>query len=86
VTLRFAYSQELYGDARPAQLALHAEVRLPPSATVRGVRVSEKAITMKGLVQLEKEIAQTTGMLSLGTYPILNLARRAAAGQRGNAK
>lgn len=86
LTLRFVYSKELYGDARPAQVALREQVRVPPSATVRGVRVSEKAITMKGLVQLEKDVAQTSGMLSLGTYRILNLARRVSAGQRGNTK
>jgi hypothetical protein len=76
VTLRFAYSKELYGDARQAQLALHQDVRVGPSAKVRAVRVTEKAIMVKGLVQSEKDVAQTASLLSLGSYRILNLARR----------
>jgi Tfp pilus assembly protein PilN len=86
VTLRFAYSSELYGDARRAQLALHEQVRVPPSAKLRSVRVSGKAIAMKGLVVLERDIAVTAGMLSMATYRILNLARRVAAGQSGGTK
>jgi hypothetical protein len=86
VTLRFAYPPELYGDARRSQLALSEQVRVPPSAKLRGVRVSEKAITMKGLVLLERDIAVTAGMLSMATYRILNHARRVAPGQKGSAK
>lgn len=80
VTLRLDYPSDVYGDARPAQEALNEELRVPPSAAVRDLRVNEKAIAAKVLVESEQEIAQTCGMISVGAYRILNLARRVAAG------
>ena len=78
--LRFTYPQVVYGDARPACEALHEEIRLPGCATLRGTRVTEKAIVVKAIVDKKDDLAQTTAMLSLGAYRILNLARRVAAG------
>jgi hypothetical protein len=86
VNIRLSYPGELYGDARPAGNALHGDCKVGPSAMLRGVRVTEKAIVLKALVTSEKEIIQTAGMLSIGGYRILNLARRMAAGQRGKAQ
>jgi hypothetical protein len=87
VDVRFSYPPAIYGVARGAEKALHGQVKVPHSASLRAVRVSEKAIVMKALVLLDKEIAQTMGMLSVGGYRILNLARKAvAAGQRGTGK
>jgi hypothetical protein len=86
VNIRFSYPKELYGDARPAEHALHGEVRVGPSAALRALRVTDKAITTKAMVTAEKEIITTAGILSVGAYRILNLARRMAAGQRGNVK
>ena len=80
VILRLDYPSEVYGDARPAQEALSEELQAPPSATVRDLRVNEKAIAVKVLVESEQEIAQACGMVSVGAYRILNLARRVAAG------
>lgn len=85
VSVRFSYPQELYGDARPAGQALENQLKVGPSSALRSVRVTEKAVVLKALVTAEKEIGTTVGMLSLGGYRILNLARR-AAGQRGNTK
>jgi len=78
-TLRFVYPQRLYGDARPASAALNEQIRLPGCATLRGTRVTEKAIVVKAMVDSKDHLAQTTTMLSLGAYRILNLARRLAA-------
>ena len=87
VIVRLCYPPSVYGDARGAEKALHGHVRVPHSAALRAVRVSEKAIVMKALVAVDKEITQTMGMLSVGGYRILNLARKAvAAGQRGSSK
>ncbi len=86
VNVRFSYPNEIYGDARAAGQALNGQVKVGPSATVRSVRVTEKAILLKALVASERDIARTVGMLSLGGYRILNLARRIVAGQRGNTK
>jgi len=83
VNIRFSYPKERYGDARPAEQALKEEVKVGPSATLRSVRVTEKAIALKALVTSDQEIARTAGMLSMGGYRILNLARRMAAGPRG---
>jgi len=78
VTLKFRYPNDVYVDARPAQNALHEEIRLPASANVRDMRVDEKAITVKSMVKMEEEIVQATTMTCLGAYRILNLARRMA--------
>ena len=86
VTLRFNYPREVYGDARAAQQALHEQVRLPGTAKLRGVRVSEKAIALKALTPAPGEVPYLTGMMAMGAYRILNLARRHAATGRGGAK
>jgi hypothetical protein len=86
VSVRFSYSNDIYGDARPAGQAMQSQVKVAPSAMLRCVRVSEKAILLRALVMSDRDIARTVGMLSLGGYRILNLARRMAAGQQGNAK
>jgi len=86
VELRFAYPQDLYGDARLAAASLQEEIKLPSSATLRNTRVTEKAIVVKALVNLKQDIVQTSAMLSLGGYRILNLARRVTqSGARGTA-
>jgi hypothetical protein len=79
LALKFRYPSDLYADARPAQQALHEEIRVPPSANIRETRVDEKAITVKSMVKDETEIVQTTAMTCLGAYRILNLARRIRA-------
>jgi hypothetical protein len=83
VNVRFAYSKERYGDARPAEQALKDQTKVGPGATLRSVRVTEKAIALKALVSSDQEIARTAGMLSMGGYRILNLARKMAARQSG---
>jgi hypothetical protein len=79
VVLKFRYPSEVYADARPAREALREPIHLPPSASLREMRVDERAITVKSMVAMEKEIVQTTAMICLGAYRILNLARRVAA-------
>ena len=79
VTMRFDYPTDIYGDAQPAQKALNETFRVSPATMIREVRVSEKAILVKALVNSENEIVQSSAMLSLGAYRILNLARRAAS-------
>jgi hypothetical protein len=86
VNVSFYYPKSIYGDARPAEQLLHGEVKVAPSARLRDVRVNEKAIALKAQVASENEIVQTAGMLSVGGYRILNLARRMATRQRGNTK
>jgi hypothetical protein len=85
ISLRFDYPSKLYGDARTANDALHEEIRVPDSAALRDMRVSEKAIVMKALIKLSKDIVQASSMLSMGAYRILNLARRTAGSTPGGA-
>jgi hypothetical protein len=84
VNVSFSYSRERYGDARMAQQALNEEVKVGPGALLRKARVTEKAVTLRAMVNSEQEIARTAGMLSMGAYRILNLARRIA--EKNNAE
>jgi hypothetical protein len=86
VNVRFNYPKELYGDARPAEQALRGQLKAGPRAALRTVRASEKAVMLKALVTSDKAITETAGMLSLGGYRILNLARRMASAQKGESK
>jgi hypothetical protein len=79
LALKFRYPSDVYKDARPAQQALKEEIRVPSSANVRETTVDEKAITVKSMVLLDREIVQASAMSCLGAYRILNLARRLAA-------
>jgi hypothetical protein len=79
LAIRFGYPNDIYGDARPAQRALDELIPVPPSAMIKGVGVTGKTIAVKASVMEEKEIPQTSAMVWLGAYRILNLARRAAA-------
>jgi hypothetical protein len=83
VTLRLDYARDVYGDAQPSSAALQEEIKVPNSATVRDVRVTEKAIVAKAQVDIQEDVAQTGTMLGLGAYRILNLARRTAASGSG---
>jgi hypothetical protein len=85
LTLRFGYPSGLYGDARAAHETLHEDIRMPEYATLRDLRVTEKAIVVKAMV-LREDIVQASSMLSMGAYRILNLARRLAAGKLGDGK
>jgi hypothetical protein len=78
LALRFDYPSDVYGDARQAQQALNEEIKVTSSTTVKSIGVTEKTIAVKATVQAEKEIPQTSAMMCLGAYRILNLARRAA--------
>src|SRR5262249_47544746 len=81
--VRLDYPKDVYGDAQPSSTSLQEQIRVPDSATNRDLRVTEKAIVIKALVDIQEDVAQTLSMLSLGAYRILNLARRSAASGAG---
>jgi hypothetical protein len=83
ITVRFSYSKKLYGNARAAGQALQNEVKVPYGAALRGVRVTEKALTLKAMATSNNTIIPTIGILSLSAYRVLNLARRMTAAQGG---
>jgi hypothetical protein len=78
LALKFRYPNDVYADARPAYQALHEQIRVPPSATVRETRVDEKAITVKSMVQSEKDVVQTTAQhrISVSTRMRPSFTRR----------
>ena len=82
-TIRFAYPNDVYGDAQPASSSLNEQMKVPQSATLRDTRVTEKAIVVKATVNRKEDVAQTCAMMGLGAYRILNLARRTAASGTG---
>jgi hypothetical protein len=84
VNISFCYPRDRYGDACVAHQALGEEVKTGPSALLRKTRVTEKAISLRAMVNTEQEIARTAGMLSMGAYRILNLARRMAERKGGS--
>jgi hypothetical protein len=85
VNVRFTYPAETYGDARIARQALlNEEVKTPPSAMLKDLRVTDKAVALKAVVTSATDIAQTATMLSMGAYRVLNLARRMTAERKGN--
>src|SRR5260370_16363906 len=60
LALKFRYSSDVYKDARSAQQALHEEIRVPSSVNVRETTVDEKAITIKSMILLDREIVQAS--------------------------
>jgi len=82
VVQKYRFMAEIYGEpARFPEEEISPFIQLPPSATLRGLHVSEKALTAKVQVKLvESDLLQSCAMLSLGAYRILNLARRVSAG------
>jgi len=84
LSVRLVYPGDLYGDARAAQQMLQEQLRLPDSATLKSLGVSEKAISIKTMVGLEQDVPKASAMACLGAYRILNLARRNAGGAKGD--
>jgi hypothetical protein len=82
IGLRLACPQELYGDLRPLEEGLKKNLRLPASATVRGVKVGEKAVFLKVRVAEAAELIQANVMMLLGLYRALNLARQMQGRQK----
>lgn len=76
--IRLGYPADVYGNVRLAQHSLNQKIRVPPSAKVKDIGVKEKSIAIKTVVGSEKEVPQTSAMVCLGAYRILNFARRGA--------
>ncbi len=82
IGLRLACPKDSYGDLRPLEEGLKKNLRLPASATVRGVKVGEKAVFLKVRVAEAAELSQANAMLFLGLYRALNLARQMQGRQK----
>ena len=78
LNLRFDYPADLYGDPRLIRQQPE-EIRVPPSATVKDVRVTDQSIAVKAMVLTPEELMQTSAMLSLAVYKILKSSRRLAS-------
>lgn len=78
LNLRFDYPADLYGDPRLIRQQPE-EIRVPASATVKDVRVTDQSIAVKAIVLYPEELMQTCAMLSLAVYRILKSSRRLAS-------
>src|ERR1700682_1594981 len=76
LNLSFDYPPDRYGDPRLFTPQPMEEIPVPPSATVKDVRVTEQAIAVKAIVLKPEELMQTSAMLSLAVYQILKSSRR----------
>jgi hypothetical protein len=76
ISMRFGYPGEVYGNLTPLAGQMQKEIQLPRSALVRGLEVNDRAVKLKALVTETADLAQTSAMLALGVYRILNLSRR----------
>jgi hypothetical protein len=78
LNLRFDYPADLYGN--PCLIRQQPEgIRVPASATVKDVRVTDQSIAVKAIVIDSEELMQTSAMLSLAVYRILKSSRRLAS-------
>ena len=84
--MRFAYPAKAYGDLTPLGAKMQKEIRLPQSASLRGLEVNDRAVKVKALVTNSDDLAQTSSMLALGVYRMLNLSRKLAERKRAQAK
>jgi hypothetical protein len=82
IGLRLACPKDQYGDLRPLEEGLKKNLRLPASATLRAVKVGEKAVFLKVRVAEAAELSQANAMLFLGLYRALNLARQLQGRQK----
>ena len=64
---------------------MRKEIRLPSTASVRGMEVTSRIVKVKALVTQTGDLAHTTSMLALGVYRMLNLSREIEARKRGQA-
>jgi hypothetical protein len=90
LAMRFAYPKDVYGDLTAFAAKMQKEIHLPPSASVRGLEVNDRAVKVKALVTQTGDLAQASTMLALGVYRMLNLSRkmraRRARQQKGGAR
>jgi hypothetical protein len=89
IGLRLDYPEETYGDMSQFQAKMQSEIQLPQGVALRGVEVNSKAIKAKVLVSENSRtasLAQTSSMLALGVYRMLNLSREIAERKRIQAK
>jgi hypothetical protein len=98
IAMRFDYPPETYGDLTPFRDKMQKEIQVPGGAMVRALEVSEKAVKVKAVVTMTggpgsarsvgagSLLSQTSAMLALGVYRMLNLSREVEARKRAQAK
>jgi hypothetical protein len=83
VAMRFAYPADVYGNAAVTGAKLKDAIRLPSTADLKGLQVTDRDIKVKAVVNRTEDLSQASSMLALGVYRILNLARKAKARSGG---
>lgn len=82
IGVRLTCPKDQYGELRPLGEGLKKNLRLPASATVRGMKVGGKTIFLRVRVDQAAELPQANMMMYLGLYRALNLARQAQGRQK----
>ena len=80
--MRLAYPQKVYGDATPLRERMQKEIQVPAASSVRGVEVTGRIVKVKTLVTEFGDLAQSSSMVALGAYRMLNLSRELEARKR----
>jgi len=84
--MRLAYPQKVYGDVTPLNARMQKEIQLPAASFVRGIEVTGRIVKVKALVTQYGDLAQTSSMLALGVYRMLNLSRELEARKRAQSQ
>jgi hypothetical protein len=82
IGLRLACPRELYGDLRPLAEGLKKSLRLPASASIRGLKVGGKVVFLRVRVDQVADLPLANVMMYLGLYRALNLARQLQGRQK----
>jgi hypothetical protein len=82
IGVRLTCPKDQYGELRPLAEGLKKTLRLPASATVRGLKVGGKTVFLRVRVDQAAELPQANAMMYLGLYRALNLARQVQGRQR----
>ena len=83
VALRFIYPQTVYGDLRPSAAKVKDPIRLPATARLKALSITDRDIKVKATVTNSEDLAKSCSMLALGVYRLMNLGRKLAAHQGG---
>jgi len=78
VSMRFDYPAETYGDITPLEEKMKSEIHMPQSSSLRGLEVTGKAVKLKALVGEPNRhglLAETSSIMALGVYRMLNFSR-----------
>lgn len=79
IALKLRYPSAVYGDAGRAYQTLGNTLQASQTVQLKGFEVTEKAVSLKGVISDDKHLKEASAILFLGAYRILNLSRKLTA-------